>query len=69
VTSSQVDSTADGIRLRLVYGKTNREQTLVMMLHPGRPATLTLLRPANVVWERLEGLPAPPPGGAVVPES
>jgi hypothetical protein len=50
-----------------VYGATGKEQTLEMMLHPGRPATMTLLRPANVVWERLEGSPAAPGGEAVVP--
>ena len=67
VTSSRVDTTTKGIRLRVVYGATGREQTLEMMLHPGRPTTMTLLRPANVVWERLEGLPASPPAQAVAP--
>lgn len=67
VTAAKVDTTTDGIRLRLVYGATGKEQTLEMMLHPGRPATITLLRPANVVWERLEGSTASPGGEAVVP--
>ncbi len=67
VTSSKVDTTTEGIRLRLVYGATGKEQTLEMLLHPGRPATMTLLRPANVVWERLEGPPASPGGEVVVP--
>ena len=61
VSSSMVQNTAEGIRLRLVFGKTGSEQTMEMMLHPGRPATLTLLRPADVVWERLE---APTAGSA-----
>ena len=69
VTSSIVDTTVTGIRLRLVYGTTGSEQTLVMMLHPGQAATLTLLRPADVVWERLEGLPASPPGAEVTRDS
>jgi hypothetical protein len=54
VISSTVKATAEGVRLRLVFGKTGSEQTMEMLLHPGRPATLTLLRPADVVWERLE---------------
>lgn len=60
VTSSLVDTTAGGIRLRLVYGSANRAQSLELTLHQGPPATLTLLRPAHVVWERREGAPASP---------
>lgn len=68
VTSATVDSTASGIRLRLVYGANGEEQTLEMTLHPERPATLTLLRPANVVWERLDAVSASPPGESVAPK-
>lgn len=69
VSSSTVQNTAEGIRLRLVFGKTGSEQTLEMMLHPGRPATLTLLRPADVVWERLEAPAAGPPDSARTPDA
>lgn len=69
VTSSTVQPTTEGIRLRLVFGKSGSEQTLVMMLHPGRPATLTLLRPADVVWERLVVPSARPPDSTRAPRS
>ena len=67
VMSSRVDTTAAGIRLRLVYGTTGKEQTLEMTLHPGRPPTLSLQRPANVVWERLEAPSVSAPGEAGQP--
>lgn len=62
VTSTTVDSTASGIRLLVVFGTSRDEQTMEMLLRPGRPTTLTLVRPDDVVWQRLEGPPAPPPG-------
>lgn len=69
VTSSTVDSTDVGVRLKLVYGKAGSEQTLEMMLYPGPRPTLTLVRPADVVWERLEGKPPEPPGGSRTPDA
>lgn len=69
VTSSTVDSTAAGVRLKVVYGKAGSEQSLEMMLHPGPRPTLTLVRPADVVWERLEGKPPEPPGGSRTPDA
>jgi hypothetical protein len=69
VSSSTVQNTAEGIRLRLVFGKSGSEQTLEMMLHPGHPATLTLLRPADVVWERLEAPTAGSPDSAKTPDA
>lgn len=54
VTSTRIDTTAEGIRLRVVYGKVGSEQNLELFLHPGRPTTLTLARPADVIWERVE---------------
>lgn len=69
VTSSTVQPTAEGVRLRLVFGKTGSEQTLEMILHPGNPATLTLLRPADVVWERLEAPAAGSPDSARTPDA
>ncbi len=64
VTSSTVDTVAEGIRMRLVYGAGNRAQSLEMTLHQGPPATVTLLRPAHVVWERREGAPTSPAANA-----
>jgi hypothetical protein len=69
VSSSTVQNTAEGIRLRLVFGKTGSEQTLEMMLHPGPPATLTLLRPADVIWERLEAPTAGSPDSTKTPDA
>ena len=62
VTSAKLDTTSAGIRLRVVYGKGDNEQKLEITLHPGKPPTLTLLRPANVIWERVDDSRATPPG-------
>ena len=67
VTSSKVDTIAEGIRLRVVYGAAGNEQKMELMLHAGPPATLTLRRPADVVWERQTGALAAPSAGAAVP--
>ena len=68
VTSSRADSSEEGVRLRLSYDAPEGAQTLELLLHPGRPATLTLARPADVIWERLAERPTAPPTAAVAPK-
>lgn len=58
VTSAKVDTLAEGVRLRVVYGPAGGEQKMEMMLRRGPPAVLTLRRPSDVVWERHEGASA-----------
>lgn len=54
VTRTKVDTTTSGIRLRCAYATGDGEQSLEVTLHPGRPETMTLLHPPDVVWERGE---------------